>query len=85
MDSSETFSGDLKTIPEDLEIDISEVEELRVCNIPLLSTDFIYTKIGCVSCRKSDEELLGWFTEVFGDPKLWQLKKLTHQLNKKPS
>lgn len=84
MDAPETFPGEFKAFPEDLQIDISEVEELRVCNMAL-NTVFIYTNIDCVSFRKSDEEPLEWFTEVFGDPKLWQLKKLTHQLNRKPS
>ena len=30
MDASETFPGEFKAFPEDLQIDISEVEELRV-------------------------------------------------------
>ena len=44
--------------------------------------------IGCVynfCTRKSDEEHSELFIEVFGNPKLWLLKKLILLLNRKPS
>ncbi len=87
MDPSATFPNELRTISEDMEVDINEVEELRVCLVYhyLQNFEVLNWMLVILSFRRSDEEPLESCTGVFGDLKSSQLKKSTHQLNRKPS